>query len=236
MKGSMDAVVLCGGQGKRLRSVVADKQKVLAEIGGTPFLDILLKNLKRQGIQHVVLCTGYKAEALEEYYRRNPQGLVIEFAREANPLGTGGALKNARYFISSDPFLALNGDSFCGVDVNALASFHRSKSARASVVVSSVKEAGDFGRIVLDESGRITGFREKADTAPGYVNAGVYCFNEDVFSLMPEEAAFSLEYDFFPLLAGKGFYGFPVEETFFDIGTPQRYDRAKKFLQKGGPQ
>jgi NDP-sugar pyrophosphorylase family protein len=109
-----------------------------------------------------------------------------------------------------------------------LANFHRSKLARASVVVSSVKETGDFGRIVLDELSRITGFKEKADTAPGYVNAGVYCFNEDIFSLMPEEAAFSLEYDFFPLLVGKGFYGFPVGEEFFDIGTPQRYEKAKK--------
>lgn len=230
MKGATDAVILCGGQGKRLRSVVADKQKVLAQVGDSPFLDILLKNLKRQGIQHVVLCTGYKAEALEDYYRQNPQGLIMEFSREASPLGTGGALKNARYFIGSDPFLVLNGDSFCGVDVKAFLDFHRSKSARASVVVSSVKETSDFGRIALDDLAQITGFKEKADTAPGYVNAGVYCFNEDVFSLMPEDAAFSLEHDLFPALVGKGFYGFVVEEAFLDIGTPQRYEEAKKKL------
>lgn len=227
-----DAVILCGGQGRRLKSVVADTQKVMAEINGRPFLDILLDHIQKQGVGRVILCTGYQGEALERYYRQENRGLTIEFSREQNPLGTGGALKNARYFINSDPFFVLNGDSFCAIDLNAFLDFHKSKLARGTIAVSRAAQTGDYGSITLDESDGITGFREKqtADVLR-YVNAGIYCLNEDVFSLMPDEQTFSLEYDFFPALTGKGFYGFCVDAPFYDIGTPQRYAEAQKKLK-----
>ena len=243
-----DAVILCGGQGKRLQPVVSATPKVLAELHGRPFLDILIAHLKKQGIRRVVLCTGYKADQVEDYYRGNPQGLTFEFSRESDPLGTGGALRNAQYFIESDPFLVFNGDSFCGVDLNAFWDFHQSKLARASVVVSSrrsprglsgeepigrAKDAGAFGKIFLDDDAKVMGFREKetAEAEHG-VNAGVYCFNEDVSSFMPETKRFSLEYDLFPALVGRGLYGFRVDTEFYDIGTPERYAAARQALER----
>lgn len=227
----LDAVILCGGLGKRLRSVVADAPKVLVKVNDRPFLDILIGHLKRQGISHIVFCTGYKADQIERYYRDNAQGLSFEFSREDRPLGTGGALKNARHFIRSNPFFVFNGDSFCGIDLNAFLDFHKSKLARASIAISQEAQGSDFGGIALDDSARVTGFREKEKgTAPRYVNAGIYCFNEDIFSFMPADEAFSLEYDFFPGLSGEGFYGFCVSQEFYDIGTPARYDKAREVL------
>lgn len=242
MLSKTDAVILCGGQGKRLQPVVSATSKVMADISGRPFLDIVIAHLKKQGVRRVILCTGYKAGQIEDYYRKNPQGLTFEFSRESDPLGTGGALKNAQYFIESDPFLIFNGDSFCGVDLNAFLDFHQSRLARASVVVSSsrreepagrAKDASAFGKIILDGDVKVMGFREKETAEAGHgVNAGVYCFNEDVFSFMPETKRFSLEYDLFPALVGKGFYGFCVDTPFYDIGTPERYDAARQALER----
>ncbi|MBI5150755.1 MAG: nucleotidyltransferase family protein [Candidatus Omnitrophica bacterium] len=231
-----DAVILCGGLGTRLKSVAPDVPKVMVDVNGRPFLDIQLGHLKRQGITRVVLCTGYKGDMIEDYYRKNPQGFTFEFSRETQPLGTGGAIKNARYLIESDPFLAFNGDCFCAVDLKGLLDFHAAKMARASLVVAETKEAGGFGKINLDDSRRILGFLEKA--AEGHVpfaNVGVYCFDEGAFTLMPDEERFSLEYDFFPNLVDKGFYGFPTPEKFYDIGTPERYELIKKVFAKGTP-
>ena len=243
MLSKTDAVILCGGQGKRLRPVVSATSKVMADVNGRPFLDIVIAHLKKQGIRRVILCTGYKADQVEDYYRKNSplkgtygQGLTFEFSRESDPLGTGGALKNAWYFIESEPFLVFNGDSFCAVDLNALLDFHQSRLARASVVVSRVpaQEAGAFGKISLDKDARILGFREKeTDQGGGHgVNAGVYCFNKDILLSLPDIKRFSLEQDVFPALAGKGFYGFCVNQEFYDIGTPERYETARQALER----
>ncbi len=233
MLSKTDAVILCGGQGKRLQSVVSALPKVMAEVAGHPFLDILVAHLKKQGIRRIVLCTGYKADQVEDHYRKNPQGLTFEFSRESDPLGTGGALKNAQYFIESEPFLVFNGDSFCAVDLNALLDFHGSKLARASVVVSRARETSSFGKVFLDEDAKVTGFREKeSGSGEGGVNAGVYCFNEDVSSFMPESKRFSLEYDLFPGLVGNGLYGFYADQEFYDIGTPERYEAARQALER----
>lgn len=232
MLSKTDAVILCGGQGKRLQPVVSSTSKVMADVGGRPFLDILVGHLKKQGIRRVILCTGYKADQVEGYYRENPQGLAFEFSRESDPAGTGGALKNARYFIESDPFLVFNGDSFCAVDLNAFLDFHQSKLARASVVVSQARDTSSFGKIFLDEDAKITGFREKETGGDQGVNAGVYCCNEDIFSFMPDPKRFSIEYDLFPALVDKGFYGFAVDAEFYDIGTPERYAAARQALER----
>jgi len=233
---NVDAVVLCGGLGKRLRSVTGDNPKVMAAVEGRPFLDVLMEYLARQGFKRVILCTGYQADQIEAYYRQNTHGLRFEFSREEEPLGTGGAVRNARCLIQSSPFVVLNGDSFCAVNYRALGEFHQSRKALASVVVSKAEDHRDYGGIVLDETGRIVRFLEKnnpvlsggkktADEV-SCVNAGIYCFNDEIFSFMPKARTFSLEYDFFPGLVRHLFFGFLVEEAFLDIGTPERYQQA----------
>ncbi len=231
----IDTVILCGGQGKRLRSVLSDTPKVLANINGKPFLDIVLQHLKGQGLRRIILCTGYKADAIEQYYRQHRQGMTFEFSRETEALGTGGALKNARPLILSDPFFVLNGDSFCPVDMNALMVFHQTNSARVSIVVSHAPEGKTdaFGTVTLDQKARIAYFLEKGSEQKGdYVNAGIYCLGKDVWALLPNSARFSLEYDFFPaVLADKRVYGFLAKDSFCDIGTPERYALAKQKFQ-----
>ena len=227
----IDAVVLCGGLGTRLKSVLGATPKVMAEIEDKPFLDILVNHLKDQRISRVVLCTGHQAQLVESYFSNNPVGIDIEFSREETPLGTGGALKKAKEKIKSDNFIVVNGDSLCKVELSALLEFHKVKQALASIVVAEVKDASDFGGVGINEDLSISDFSEKErDVAGGYVNAGVYCFNKKVFSLMPGKNKFSMEYDMFPELINKGIYGYCVDNEFLDIGTPERLEKAKETL------
>ena len=230
----IDAVILCGGLGKRLRSVVGESQKTLAQVGDRPFLDVLIEDLKAQGLKRVILCTGFKAKDVEDYYRRHTHGLTIEFSSEEEPLGTGGALKNAQHFVRSNPFLAFNGDSYCKVDLKSLLKAHQLQKSLATLVISKVKNAKDYGTIVLAQDRRIVEFREKDSAVKeAYVNAGVYCLEQTIFSLMPQTKKFSIEIDVFSKLVTKNLCGFVVDEQFFDIGTPERYSQAKKTLGKG---
>ena len=227
----IDAVVLCGGMGKRLRSVIGVKQKTFADLNGKPFLDIILSFLKKQGVRRVILLTGYAAEEIESYYKNNSFGLTISFSREKSPLGTGGAVKNATGLIKSDPFFLLNGDSFCPVDFKALLEFHRVNKSAATIVVSAVKDSRDYGGVLLDLQNRIMAFVEKQpDTKLKNVNAGIYCLSRQVLNLMPKKKKHSIEYDLFPKLIDKNFFGFKTKKKFYDIGTPDRFYLAQKLL------
>lgn len=230
-----DVVILCGGLGQRLRSVIGENQKVMAKVNNEPFLNVLLKDLVRQGAQKVILCTGYKSEAVEEYYRKNDFGLDIHFSREAEPLGTGGALKNARNLIKSNPFVVMNGDSFCPVDFKKLFQFFKTQQAMAAIAVYKADAHKDFGLILLDDQKAIAKFQEKGETVNSghaYLNAGVYLCDQVAFNLMPKVKKFSLETEFFPSLVGKSFFGFEVTKPFIDIGQPERLAQAQEYLKK----
>lgn len=230
----MDVIILCGGLGKRLRSQVGESQKVMAQVKDRPFLDILLGFLARQGFRRFILCTGYKSELVEEYYRVNNQGLTIIISKEESPLGTGGAIKNARMYVQSDRFFALNGDVFCAMEYAKILNDHLAHHALATLVASKIYDARDYGTIMINPDGCIGAFLEKQDNANSaeavYVNAGIYCFEKEVFALMPAADAFSIEKDFFPLLTSRPFYAYRTEEAFHDIGTPERYKMAEQII------
>ncbi|MDP8265789.1 MAG: nucleotidyltransferase family protein [Candidatus Aceula meridiana] len=227
-----DVVVLAGGLGKRLRPTTGDAPKVLAEVDGTPFLDILLKNLYAQGFRRVILCTGYKADEIEAHYQKNSLGLEIIFSKEETPLGTGGAIKNARDKVQSPIFFALNGDCFCSVSFSDFFKFYQAQGAKASLVLSKLENKNDFGSVVVDSSNQIVSFEEKSSSsASPYASVGIYCFDREVFDWMPEAQAFSIETEFFPKLVGKNFFGFITENKFLDIGTPERYKTAQEKLK-----
>ncbi|MGE0268885.1 MAG: nucleotidyltransferase family protein [Candidatus Omnitrophota bacterium] len=230
---NLDVVILCGGLGKRLRSIDPDTPKVMVQFEERPFLDIVMEKLYEQGFQRFVLCTGYKAQWIEDYYRKNDRDFVVDFSREEEPLGTGGAVKNAQPIVESDPFFVLNGDCYCEVDFKKFAEFHRSKKAAASMVAARMEDSKDYGSLTMDDSDRILAFEEKKDKGAAFINAGRYCFNQDVFEMMPEEGKFSLEYDVFPSLIEDGLYGFKSKGEFFDIGTPERYEKAMEFFRNG---
>jgi D-glycero-alpha-D-manno-heptose 1-phosphate guanylyltransferase len=234
---SIDAVILCGGLGKRLRPVIGESPKPMAEVHEEPFLNIVLKHLREQGIKRAVLCAGYKGEVIEEYYRRHDLGMEIVVSLEKSPLGTGGAIGLARKLIASQPFLVLNGDSFCPVDYRKFLEFHQTTKALASMVIVQIKDQKDFGVVALDGAKRIVGFFEKSylkDQGKGVtvgINAGIYLFNQDIFSVLPPQSSFGLEYDVFPKMVNQDFYGFEVQESFIDIGTPERFKQAQTFIK-----
>lgn len=227
----IDALILCGGLGKRLRSVDDQTPKVMMPVEGRPFLDLIIDHLKAGGIERVVLCTGYKAHIVEDYYRRNDRGIVIDFSREEELLGTGGAVKSAREIVRTNPFIVLNGDSLCPIDLKGLVDFHQRCQGVATLGISKVPENKDYGGISIDEDSRIIAFDEKTEARSSYVNTGVYCFDRRIFELMPERDNFMFEYDVFPQLIGRGIYGYKTQQGFHDIGTPDRYKQAR---DKGG--
>ncbi len=229
----IDFVILCGGLGKRLRSVTGSTPKVLAEVNGKPFLQILIEYIASQGGHRFILCTGYGAEAIEEHLKKAFPHLEVIFSREEEPLGTGGAIKKGVDFVESKYFIAMNGDCFCALSYEQLANFHESQKSVATIAVSKAEQMGDFGTIEFDKDNRILAFKEKVQSLESaYVNTGTYCLNRDVFSLVDMPDKFSIEYDFFPRLVGKKFLAFTVKSEFIDIGTPERYKKAQQFIKR----
>jgi len=227
----IDVVLLCGGMGKRLRSIVR-APKSMAEINGRPFLDILIEYIAGFGFRRFILCTGYKGDEIRAYYEKRHKGpLEILFSEEKEPLDTAGALKNAEPFIKSPTFLAANGDSLCETDLNKFLVFHFEKNALSSLILTKVKDGSDYGTVSLEKSRRIDGFDEKSKwTEDSFISAGVYLFEKKALSLIPPGVSFSLERDFFPKILNRAFYGYVTGGAFIDIGTPERYEKAKTLL------
>jgi NDP-sugar pyrophosphorylase family protein len=228
----MDVLVLAGGQGTRLRTIVSDRPKTMALINGRPFLDMLIGHLGGLGFYRFILCVGYMAEFIQEHYADTREtSREIAFSREAAALGTGGAVKNAEPLITSSSFLVFNGDSFCPVDLHRFIAFHRKKGSLASMVLAHAEAGDDFGSVTIDPLNKIIGFQEKKAAVSGWINAGVYLFEKKVLSRIPPDTAYSLEQDLFPQLAGGDFYGFPTTEKLVDIGTPGRFTEAQRTLR-----
>jgi len=228
-------VILCGGFGTRLKSVIADRPKVLAPVGGIPFLGHLLSHLSRQGLTDIVLSTGYLGEMIEAFAGDGePWNLKLTYIREPKPLGTGGALRCVQSKMGWDrPFLAMNGDTFFSGSIERLMAFHRSSGASSSLALVRVPDACRFGTVVVAEDGRVESFLEKRPDAEAgaWINAGVYVLEPGLLATLPPGEPASLERDLFPRWISKGLSGcrFP-EAVFLDIGTPEDYARAPGIL------
>ncbi len=224
----IDVVILAGGLGTRLRSVVSDRPKVMADMGGKPFLDLLVEYLRGAGFGRIILSVGHLKDQVKDHYA----GKGILFAEEEEPLGTGGGVKNTERLVLSDPFFVMNGDSWlpAGIDLRALHDFHRENDALVTLALARPRNEKDYGAVFMDKNSRISRFNEKLkEKGDHFLNAGVYVMNREIFSRMPS-GSFSLEVDFFPKLVGDAFYGFPAEGEVVDIGTPERYEAAKKIF------
>jgi len=224
------AVLLVGGLGIRLRSVVPGAPKVLASVGKRSFLELLVGQLRSQGIRRLVMCTGYLADQIEsEFGDGQDWDVAIEYSKEEQPLGTAGAVKRAQHYLRDAPeFVVMNGDSFLEVDFQNLWDFHCGHRAMATMAVLRVEDTGRYGTVHVDATGRVRGFTEKTgNDIPGLVNGGVYVFNHAVFQYIPEHPA-SLERDVFPRLLDQGVYAQEQHGMFIDIGTPADYLRAQQ--------
>jgi D-glycero-alpha-D-manno-heptose 1-phosphate guanylyltransferase len=227
---NVKAVLLVGGLGSRLRPVLPSTPKALASVGNRPFLELLVVQLRSQGIRRLVMCTGHLAGQIEEQFGDGRAfDITVEYSREERPLGTAGAIGLAKHLLQDVPeFLVMNGDSFLEVDFHNLIDFHRDRQAAATIAVRRVENARRYGTVHVGAGSRVTGFAEKKDSdLPGVVNGGVYVFNRDVLQSISETSG-SLEKDVFPQLLAEGVYAQEQHGMFIDIGTPADYQRAQQ--------
>lgn len=229
-----DAVILAGGFGTRLRSVVSDVPKVLAPVNGRPFLDILIDRLRQSGrVSRIALALGYMADRVIEHYRGHPLGSDLRFFVEEQPLGTGGAAHAAGAMTTSTDVFVLNGDSYIDIDVGGMLAAHVGMSDRVTIALRQVEDTSRYGRVDVDEGGRVERFLEKSQaTGPGWINAGVYVFRRSILDSLPP-GTLSMEHDVFPeLCTQRRLYGFFYDGKFIDIGVPESYFAATEFFKR----
>jgi NDP-sugar pyrophosphorylase family protein len=229
----MDAIILCGGAGLRLRPVVGTGPKSMASVSGRPFLELLLRQLQRYGFERAILAIGYRGAEIESHFGAKFGGMDLLYSNEISPLGTAGALRNAAAQVRSASCLAMNGDSYTAVDLAKFAAAHRASQADVSVVIAPVDERSDCGCIELDGAGNLVQFLEKAQSpAARYLNAGVYALALSRLIEMPAGVAISLEREMFPRWIRRGLKvkGFVYSGKCIDIGTPDRYRVANEVL------
>lgn len=235
----MEAIVLAGGMGTRLRSVVSDLPKPMAPIHGRPFLSYQLDYWIVQGVERFILSVGYQWQIISRYFGNQYKGKEIVYVVEDRPCGTGGGVLLAiREMGHLAPFLILNGDTYFEVDLHLISSFHQQKGADVTIGLRNVAVNQRYSGVQLDEEGRILAFEPRVKNATNLlINGGVYLTNK--VALFNEKwragDAFSIEDDLFPHLcdAGRRFYGFISAGDFIDIGIPEDYHAAAFLLKTG---
>ncbi len=231
----MQALLLAGGLGTRLRSVVNDRPKPMALINGKPFLEYLLVDLKMNGIKDIIFAVGYKANIVEEYFGDGAKiGMNISYSYEESQLGTAGAIKNASESITGDTFYVLNADTYYKMDYGYLYETHIRLKADMTVVLRNVPDISRYGQ-ARAEGNRLRAFNEKVmQQISGTINGGVYLMNTSVLSQIPEGKV-SLENDVIPKLIEKNAIIGAVEEKgyFIDIGVPDDYYKFENDVKEG---
>jgi NDP-sugar pyrophosphorylase family protein len=222
----MQAVILAGGLGTRLRSIIGDLPKPLAPVQGRPFLEFQIEHLASEGFTRILLCVGHRYDLIRAHLHDGAAyGVEIAYSVEEEPLGTAGALRHARPYLDNI-FLALNGDTFFTADLSSLVTAHQAGGTCSTVALVQVPEAGRFGQVALDANGYVTHFNEKGNSGPGLINAGVYVFSSAVFDYFPAQTPLSLENQVFPVLARQRLLRGQVHHGYhIDIGTPESYAR-----------
>src|SRR5438105_1940963 len=194
----MQALILAGGAGTRLRTVLTGLNKPMAPVAGRPFLEYLLLQLKKHGIDEVTLCVGYKADLIQAYFGRGDRwGMQVSYFYETDFRGTAGALKLAEDLLHEDDFFVMNGDSLFAIELCTLMHYHRKMKATATL--AHVDDTQRYGMVGVGELGRIVSFIEKrAGNREGLINGGVYVFAREVLDFIPGGKLVSLEQDILP--------------------------------------
>lgn len=225
-RGGYEAIILAGGLGTRLRTVVSDVPKCMAPVNGIPFLHFIITYLKKEGVQHFIFSLGYKSEIVIDYVDRTFPELDKAYVIESSPLGTGGAIKLACKEVRGTDVLILNGDTLFNINLEDLLSFHSSKKADFTVALKEMKEFSRYGAVEIDKQFAIKAFHEKKYCDKGLINGGVYALNKDSFLKQDLPDVFSFEKDFLEANVGKmKFVGLECDYYFIDIGIPEDYDR-----------
>jgi mannose-1-phosphate guanylyltransferase len=234
----MQALILVGGEGTRLRPLTSSVPKAVIPLAGQPFLTYMLEWLRSHGVDDVVLSCGFRADGVRAVLGDGEAiGIRLRYVEEPEPLGTGGGLKFAEEMLE-DRFFVLNGDQLTDIDLTAQLARHEAVGARATLALMAVPDPSAYGLVRLGEDGAVRGFLEKPspdqiDT--NLVNAGAYILERSVLADMPAAGTnFSIERDVFPRLVGNGLYGVPATDVYWmDIGTPERYLQASFDILEG---
>jgi len=226
----IDTLILAGGKGSRLQPVMNNKPKCLALINGVPFIDILLDDCIRKGLRNFIVCVGiYSDQVIDHLSKRNDCNIV--FSNENEPLGTGGAIKNAKDLIKSDPFVVMNGDSY--IDYNVQNLIKKQVEFLGSILLYQNSNSSSYGSVCINENGLLCEFHEKSDNYNSkYLNAGRYVFSSMLFDFFPLKNKFSLEIDVLPLVVKELKVNSLISNNqSIDIGTPERLNNAQKKIK-----
>lgn len=223
----MEAIILAGGLGTRLRSVVPELPKCMASVAGRPFLHYLLKQLGNSGFTHVILSLGYKQELIEDWISKNQWPFSLSFSVEKEPLGTGGALRRALAHAREKQVLIMNGDTFFDVNLEAFYGFHIQNKAEISIALKPMMNFDRYGNVETDEKCKITAFKEKKPCSVGQINGGIYLINCDTDLINVGKEKFSFETEVLQKQAGiADLFGFIGSGYFIDIGIPEDFHKA----------
>ena len=237
----MEAILLCGGLGTRLRSVVSDRPKPMADIAGKPFLHYLVKMLSESGVRHLIFALGYMGEQIEAYFQSGEEyGLSISYSYEDSPLGTGGAIRNALSKVSGENVLVLNADTYFRTDYESLLREQLKNKVAMTIASRKIEDISRYGAILKDESGRILRWNEKMSSdqvealRPGEINGGIYVMQKSLIEKIPEGKQ-SLENDCIPMWLKDGVYlqALLSDGYFMDIGIPEDYAQFRKDIESG---
>ena len=231
--GISHAIIICGGEGTRLRPLTYKIPKPLVPVNGTAVIDEIVSELVRNGINNITLAVGYKSEMFMEHFGSGSSfGVSVDYSIETEPLGTGGAIKKAlseNVKPSNDDVLVISGDNIIEIDVHAMYALHLSNSALATIAVRRVPDITGYG-VVTIESNRIKEFVEKPDPSNAksdMINMGVYILNGRILGIMPEMKRFSIEKDFFEKVMDKEIIcAYETYGLWLPIDTPERYEKA----------
>jgi mannose-1-phosphate guanylyltransferase len=234
----VQAIVLVGGEGTRLRPLTESVPKPALTLVDRPFLAYMIEWLAGHGVEDVVLACGFLPDVLREALGDGERaGARIRYVAEPRPLGTGGAIRYAADQLGEElgeRFLALNGDVLTDLDLTELLRAHESRQARTTIALHPVQDAAAYGLVRLGEGGAVLAFEEKTGRRePGQVNAGMYVLERSVLDLIPAGETVSIEHDVFPRLVGDGLHGLPLDGYWMDIGTPDRYLQASWDILEG---
>jgi D-glycero-alpha-D-manno-heptose 1-phosphate guanylyltransferase len=223
-----EAIILAGGLGTRLRSVVPDVPKCMAPVNNRPFLSYVINHLLSQEIEHFIFCLGYKSEAIVNYLETEYRSLFFKISTEDSPLGTGGAIKKALNIAKDKNVLVANGDTLFKIDVNKIAGFHCLSGAHCSLSLKPMQNFDRYGVVEIDHHCGIKSFKEKQFYETGLINGGVYALHKNKFLAEDLPEKFSFETDYLEkFYLKRRMFGVVQDEYFIDIGIPEDYERAQ---------
>lgn len=231
----MQAILLCGGLGTRLRSVVSDRPKPLADINGRPFMEYVIRELMKHGIDDIIFAAGYKGKMIEDFFGDGSAfGFRAHYAYEESQLGTGGALRNALPYVTEPMTYALNADTFYRIDYGALLRLKEEKQLPMALVTREVTDISRYGE-VRTENGLVSGWNEKSpEKRSGEINGGIYLLDRELLARIPE-GKHSLENELLPQWLSEGMeIGVMRNEGYFiDIGIPESYRQFQTDVAEG---